>query len=633
MSDDVSVKFGADTKGVEDGAKRSAESIERLKGQIEGMSEGFKRLGEIVGISMTVDAIKEFVASMAELGEQFERTSAILGVSLQEVGEFKFIAEATGGTLDTMSLGMERLAFNMERAAAGSKAEQAAFTELGVSAKDGAGHLKSLDGMLNEVADAFSKHADGAEKTALAIQLFGRAGANMIPVLNQGRAGLQELRDQAQKTGDVLDEATVKGMAETQRHIVIMNASLQGLGATIFSYLKPIVDSVVDTFSHWFTGLRDAIEKNEEMRGALKGLAEGFALLEVGIDLAIFGLQELYEIGKATFVSLAQGFAATAATINDAVHLDWGAIGGEWQQAGEAIAGQWSASMDALAKASDDTMATIKAQFAAVDQIVSNTSQKLHVTIHPAGGALPAFTPIDQTKIEEVKKAIAEVQKTFEGVFSSIISGFDRAITGLVTRTMTWKQAFITVLGSIWQEFVKIVEQMLAKWLAAEATKTVATLTGVDARATAEVAGQATAGASMITNAIKVIFVDAQKTFAGVFGFLSGLMGPFAAGPAAAAGATVAAVAGALPSFAMGSWELPSDMVAQVHKGEMIVPAQQAESMRQGGGISDGDLDRLVNRLVPHFKALTTATRAGANSARTMQRNMDSRLRMLRGAT
>lgn len=621
--DDVSVKFGADTKDAEDGAKRTGDAISDLRERTDGLAEGFKKVGEVIGIAFTIDAIKEFVAGMAELGEQIERTSAMLGVSVERVGELKFIAEMSGSSLEGITLSMERLAFNMERAASGSKTEQDAFDRLGVSWKDATGHAKSLDEMMNEVADSFAKHADGAEKTALAIQLFGRAGAQMIPTLNQGRAELQDLADQARKTGDVLDEATVKGMVETQHQIVTMGTALQGLGAQIFSVFKPAIDSIINAFTQVVEYLSRWISRSFATSDAVRVLALALDVVVAAIDAAIAGFEDLWAISSGIIDSLIDGVKTLGLAFFHALTGQWDEINADVADGWKKVIATWSDAGGEIEKISKDMGDNIQKMFAAT------LHPPIVGTVVPTGEkSLPAFPgATDLTKLEDIKKALAEVQKTFESVFSSIISGFDRAITGLITRTMTWKQAMFEVLGSIWQEFVKIVEQMLAKWLAAEATKTVATLAGVDARATAEVAGQGVAGASMIANAIKTIFIDAQKTFAGVFGFLSGLMGPFAVGPAAAAGATVAAVAGALPSFAIGAWELPSDMIANVHKGEMIVPAKQAEGLRQGsGGLSGSDIDRLVNKLVPHLKA-------NANASRTMQRNIDQRLRTLRGAT
>jgi hypothetical protein len=146
----------------------------------------------------------------------------------------------------------------------------------------------------------------------------------------------------------------------------------------------------------------------------------------------------------------------------------------------------------------------------------------------------------------------------------------------------TLQQAAQTVALSIVQSFIQARVRMVADWLAGQAAKvaathaaemaqTAATTAGVTARTGVEATGAAASQTASFSSMISQILASSKETFAGIFGFLSPLMGPAAAGPAAAGEATVAAVA----SFDTGAWQLPSDMVAQVHQGEMIVPAAQ----------------------------------------------------------
>ena len=92
-------------------------------------------------------------------------------------------------------------------------------------------------------------------------------------------------------------------------------------------------------------------------------------------------------------------------------------------------------------------------------------------------------------------------------------------------------------------------------------------------------------------NAIKSIITDSAEAFAGVFAFLSPVMGPAAAGPATAAAATVSAATGSIASAA-GGWVVPSDQLALVHQNEMILPADLSQGLRgmiaggnAGGGV------------------------------------------------
>jgi len=172
-----------------------------------------------------------------------------------------------------------------------------------------------------------------------------------------------------------------------------------------------------------------------------------------------------------------------------------------------------------------------------------------------------------------------DYKRSFEQIGSSVSSSIMQMIEGHATLA----QAARNVTLSIIQSFIQARIRMVADWAAGIATKTTltqagevaetsATTAGVAARTSAEASGALASVATKAAALIKSITSSAAETFAGIFGFLSPLMGPAAAGPAAAGQASVAAVASGV-SFDIGAWQLPADMLATVHKGEMIVPA------------------------------------------------------------
>lgn len=182
----------------------------------------------------------------------------------------------------------------------------------------------------------------------------------------------------------------------------------------------------------------------------------------------------------------------------------------------------------------------------------------------------------EQIELNYNKEVYNDYRRTFEEVGSSVSS----SIMGMIEGHESLRQAAQKVLLSIIQDFIQARIKTVADWLAGIATQTTAmqvgqvaqttaVATGVAARSSAEQAGAASGVAANASSIISQILASAKEAFAGVFGFLAPIMGPAAAGPAAAAEGAVAAAA----SFASGSWQLPSDMFAQVHRGEMIVPA------------------------------------------------------------
>ena len=208
-------------------------------------------------------------------------------------------------------------------------------------------------------------------------------------------------------------------------------------------------------------------------------------------------------------------------------------------------------------------------------------------------------TNLQRTKNAE--SANAAIYASYKGEFEKVGSTISSSLMSILEGTGNFKQLMANVAKNITQSFLDAGVKMAVDWAAketfataqtvlGEGQRTLAVVTGQAARTTAVGTGAAAQQAVTATSIIGSIQASAAETFAGIFGFLSPILGPAAAGPAAAGQATVAAVASALPSFDVGAWSLPSNMVAQVHAGEMIVPAGPAAMMRAaaGGGGADG---------------------------------------------
>lgn len=269
-----------------------------------------------------------------------------------------------------------------------------------------------------------------------------------------------------------------------------------------------------------------------------------------------------------------------------------------------------------------------------------------------------------QTERELQKAVYADTKRTYEQVGSTVTGN----AFGVLRGQQTVMQALQSTAWSVAESWAQSQAKVLAGWLANQAThrtietaQTATTATQAAARATAETAATTTseaaqtaaktagvgartsidaagAAASVSTKfgaMISSIMASAAETFAGVFGFLSPIMGPAAAGPAVAAQGTVAAVASAVPavgSFAIGSWSLPGDTLANVHRGEMIVPAAatpwaqslMAAAAGGGGGGSGGGDTHLHVHAMDAGSVVRLFRQHGPALAQEVQRQMNS---------
>jgi len=189
-----------------------------------------------------------------------------------------------------------------------------------------------------------------------------------------------------------------------------------------------------------------------------------------------------------------------------------------------------------------------------------------------------------------VQRSIDQQQRDYESFGASITQGFNSQLRGLIAGTTSWRDAFKSVLSDLLIRFIEWGETDVIRHLANEAAKTAATASGVAARTGAEQSGAAVSFATQAAAMIRSILGSAAETFAGAFGFLSPLLGPAAVGPALAAQASVAGVAGAVASADIGMWRVPGDMLSLVHHNELIMPAAEAGAFRDllSGGAASG---------------------------------------------
>ena len=188
---------------------------------------------------------------------------------------------------------------------------------------------------------------------------------------------------------------------------------------------------------------------------------------------------------------------------------------------------------------------------------------------------------------------------------------------GLLSGTETWRTAFKKALEDLLIKFTEWSETTVSHTVMAEAMKTAATTTGVAARAGAEEAGAAASMGEQGAAAIRSILSSAAEAFAGVFGFLSPLMGPLAAGPAAAAQATVAGMAGSVASADIGMWQVPQDMLTLIHHNELIMPAAEAGAFRSL--LTDGGAPGAQSGSQVHIHPTTNVHVSALNSASVSQ--------------
>jgi hypothetical protein len=212
------------------------------------------------------------------------------------------------------------------------------------------------------------------------------------------------------------------------------------------------------------------------------------------------------------------------------------------------------------------------------------------------GGLSLAQRQVVENKILELKakhntemisldgQAIAAQTKMWQGYLSAIQSAWDSQLRGLLAGTTSFKQAMKNIFGDLIIGLIQAAEKMGIEWAAAQLGMTTASTTGAAARAAAEQAATTATLPGRIAKFTSDIMAQAALTFAGIMANLSPIMGPAAAGPAAAGQATVLAEMANIPKLDVGTPYVLKTGLAMLHKNEAVVPADVAGAWRNGDG-------------------------------------------------
>ncbi|WP_126282738.1 hypothetical protein [Burkholderia stagnalis] len=266
VSERVSENFREMAHHARESASEMQEHLERIEGRLNAFSKFATTIGEVAIAGAVGDWAIEQVKSIGEYGEALEHASQETGVAIGELQKLDYVGRATGLTADEMTRSMGLLSRRLAEAQGGAKQAAEALALVGIRADEIKG--MSLDEAMRRVAEAFKAHADGANKAALAMELFGRGGLQMVPLLDRGAEGFDELSKHAQEAGAVIDTETVEAMARLGQHINILEADASAASMTFKGQLAVAFDAVVQS-------LDDVIKNGTGAKEVMNAFGEG----------------------------------------------------------------------------------------------------------------------------------------------------------------------------------------------------------------------------------------------------------------------------------------------------------------------------------------------------------------------
>ncbi len=237
------VLLGMDAAEFEAGVKRVNSALDRMAGKfgtMAGVAQEFtaRFIANIDRAFMSVvDGIRNAIADADKLGDLAQS----IGINVEALSRLQYAAQLSGVEIEKFGVGITKLSKALQEIGGGATDTPAAkaFAALGISVKDATGALLPTEEIVARIADKFASFADGANKTALAVNIFSKSGATLIPFLNQGRQGLAELADEADRLGITLTSGTAAALGQTNDNFDKLSARMGAVWKIIANDLSP----------------------------------------------------------------------------------------------------------------------------------------------------------------------------------------------------------------------------------------------------------------------------------------------------------------------------------------------------------------------------------------------------------
>lgn len=200
-------------------------------GLIKGAVAGIAALGAVkVARDFANDSVKAFEAT----GNAAIKMQRSIGGSIEDASRVNAVFKALGLDGDEATAMMGKLSKTLASSSGPAKA-------LGVELRNTQGQMRPMSELLPDLAEKFKSMPDGPEKTAAAMQLFGRQGQQMLPFLNQGKAGIAGLIEASDRYGTTISGDQVAAIKKAKAAQREWNMANEGLKVQIGAQLLPLM--------------------------------------------------------------------------------------------------------------------------------------------------------------------------------------------------------------------------------------------------------------------------------------------------------------------------------------------------------------------------------------------------------
>ena len=402
-----------------DGKNKAGPAFKEANKQLGDISSQAKAAGAAIVAALSVSAVSSFIQNSIDAADAAGKSAQATGLLVDEYTALKYAAELAGVGTEKLDGALGKFNKTIDGAAQGGKSQTEAFKRLGISVRDAEGNVKTSGALLAEVADKFQQLPDGVQKSALAMQLFGKSGAAMIPLLNEGAAGLAEMRKEAEALGVVIGPEMVARSEVFNDNLTKISQAADGAANGVTADLLPSLVSLSELMVDLNKNTGAASVIGRALGGVLKVMTSG--VLTLGAGFQILGSSIAATAAEA--VAIAKGDFAGAADILRQARQD---NMDTFENLASRIDNLWSGQAEAAAEAAvalKNTENKIAADAAKNAEELTDQQKKLVAATKDSLAKRVAMERDAARQLDAAKKAQLDTEKRYKDALAQLSAG------------------------------------------------------------------------------------------------------------------------------------------------------------------------------------------------------------------
>jgi hypothetical protein len=446
-------------------------ALKRAKKQLEEFGDAAKEIGSgvrtaglyVAGLGAAALAAGAASAlAFTRIGGVFSDLSDQTGLSVELMSELETVIKDAGGTIEDFAKSAVKMQKAIFEANSGGKQQQETFARLGLDFRK----LAELtpDQQFIEIAEALSNVANPTDRLGLALDIFGKSAAKLLPVIAGGAGGLEAFREQARRLGLSMSGEAAKAADTLGTNIEILQDQIWRVVAAIGEALAPIASELVDALQrivgstiNWIRANRELVVTVMKWAAIITGIGGG--LIAIGaafsaVGIAVSGLLKAGSMIGTLFASiggvmtstvsvLASAFMALFTPVGALVAVAVAAAGAfiYFSGAATAVANAFNGVWEEILGAATDALGGIRDALAAGDLALAG-----QIAMAGLKAVLEAaWLPIQRMWYS----AVYSLAEAWEVVVSAVADVFDRVVTAI-------KNAFTNAVSYVAKKIVDV---------------------------------------------------------------------------------------------------------------------------------------------------------------------------------